>query len=272
MHPLVNIGIRAARAAGSVIVRYVDRIESLNIASKAANDFVSEVDREAERVIIETIRRSYPGHAFLGEESGRHAGDDSLWLIDPLDGTTNFLHGLPHFSVSLALQQRGHIEHAVVLDPLRQELFTASRGAGARLNDKRLRVATRKSLEGALLGTGFPFREGADVDTYLATLRVMMHGTAGIRRGGSAALDLAYVAAGRLDGFWEFGLSPWDVAGGALLVLEAGGIVTDPHGKDDWLRSGDIVAASPRVHAQMVKAIGELLPRTGAVRGDQPGH
>ena len=255
MHPLVNIGIRAARAAGSIIVRYVDRVESLNITSKASNDFVTEVDREAERVIIETIRRSYPGHGFLGEESGSHPGDESVWIIDPLDGTTNYLHGFPHFSVSLALQQRGRIEHAVVFDPMRQELFTASRGNGARMNDKRLRVAPRKGLDGAVIGTGFPFREGEDIDTYLATLRAIMHGTAGIRRAGSAALDLAYVAAGRLDGFWEFGLSPWDIAAGTLLVQEAGGLVTDVRGGEDWLRSGDVLVGSPRVHADMLQRL-----------------
>ncbi len=265
VHPLVNIGIRAARAAGNLIVRYVDRVDSLHVTSKAANDFVTEVDREAERIIIETIRRSYPTHGFLGEESGSHAGDESLWIIDPLDGTTNFLHGFPHFSVSLAVQQRGQIEHAIVFDPMRQEIFTASRGSGARLNDKRLRVVARKGLDGALLGTGFPFREGADVDAYLDTLRALMQGTAGIRRAGSAALDLAYVAAGRLDGFWEFGLSQWDIAAGALLVLESGGLVTDPRGADDWLKSGNILAASPRVHAQMLQTVRGVLPAGGRV-------
>ena len=255
MHPLVNIGIRAARAAGGVILRYVDRVDTLRVTAKAANDFVSEVDREAERVVMETIRRSYPKHGFLAEESGHHAGDDSVWIIDPLDGTTNFLHGFPQFCVSLALRQRGRVEHAIVFDPMRQDLFTASHGAGAQLNDRRIRVTNRRSMDGALLGTGFPFKEDADVDGYLAGLRPMMRDAAGIRRAGSAALDLAYVAAGRLDGFWEYRLQPWDLAAGALLVQEAGGICTDPNGGDRWLEKGDIVAGTPKVHAAMLERL-----------------
>ena len=255
MHPLVIIGIRAARAAGNVIVRHMDRIDALTVSEKSANDFVTEVDREAERVVIETIRRSYPNHGFLGEESGSHQGDESTWIIDPLDGTTNFLHGFPHFAVSLALRQRGRIEHGIILDPLRRELFTASRGSGARLDERRIRVTARRSLSGALLGTGFPYRDAASIDTYLPTLGALIVDTAGIRRAGSAALDLAYVAAGRLDGFWEFGLQPWDIAAGALMVQEAGGIVTDIGGGDGWLESGDTLAGAPKVHAAMLQRL-----------------
>ena len=253
---MLNIGIRAARAAGSVIIRYVDRLDTLTVSAKSSNDFVSEVDREAERIVIETIRRSYPNHGFLGEESGAHAGDDYTWIIDPLDGTTNFLHGLPQFAVSLALKHQDRIEQAVVFDPMRQELFTATRGGGAQMDGRRLRVSRRNSLDGALLGTGFPFRRNDDVDVYLQGLRNFMLNTAGIRRAGAASLDLAYVAAGRLDGFWEFGLQPWDVAAGALLVLEAGGLVGEPGGGADWLNSGDIVAATPRVFKAMLRTLG----------------
>ena len=255
MHPMLNIGIRAARAAGSVMMRYLDRLDTISVSAKAANDFVSEVDRESERVVIDVIRRSYPGHAILGEESGRHGGDEEFcWVIDPLDGTTNYIHGFPQFAVSIALMHRGRPDQGVVFDPLRQEMFTASRGAGAQLDGRRMRVS-RRGLNGALLGTGFPFSELAALEAYLETMKVFVPHTAGIRRAGAAALDLAYVAAGRLDGFWEFGLKPWDLAAGALLVQEAGGLVSDMRGDDGHFDSGDVVAANPRVHAAMIKAL-----------------
>ena len=259
-HPLLNIAIRAARKAGDVIARNVDRYDTFTVAEKATNDFVTEIDRIAERRIIDTVRRSYPDHAFLAEESGAHGHGDFEWIIDPLDGTTNFVHGFPHVAVSIAVRRRGRIEHAVVFDPLRQELFTASRGSGARLDDRRIRVAAKSGLKGALLGNGFPSREIDRLEPYLAALKALTSGSAQMRRSGSAALDLAYVAAGRLDGVWELGLSPWDVAAGALLVQEAGGIVAEPGGGDDYLRSGDVAAANPKVLRAMLRTIGPLLP------------
>jgi len=255
MHPTLNIAVKAARAAGDVILRYVDRVEGLSIQSKARNDFVSEVDHLAEQQIIRTLRRAYPDHAVLAEESGATGEAEYTWVIDPLDGTTNFLHGFPQYAVSLALKHRGRLEQAVIYDPLKQELFAASRGRGATLNSRRIRVAQRTSLEGALLGTGIPFREHQDLDRYLPTLRALVPGTAGVRRAGSAALDLAYVAAGRLDGFWEFGLHEWDMAAGVLLIQEAGGLVGDFDGGDRYLQTGNVVAASPKLFKAMVKSI-----------------
>ena len=255
-HPLLNIAIRAARQAGNVIARNIDRFDAFTVSEKAPNDFVTEIDRVAERRIIDAIRRSHPDHAFLAEESGTHGRSDFEWIIDPLDGTTNFVHGLPHVAVSIAVRHRTRIEHAVVFDPLRQELFTASRGSGAQLNDRRIRVATRNHLKGALLGTGFPFRELDRLESHLAAMKALISESAHIRRSGSAALDLAYVAAGRLDGFWEIGLAPWDIAAGALLVQEAGGMVSEPNGGNDYLQSGAVVAASPKVLRAMLRRLG----------------
>jgi myo-inositol-1(or 4)-monophosphatase len=235
------------------MLRYVDRAPQLDVDSKGLNDFVSEVDRKCEAAIIETLRTAYPSHGILAEESGRHGGDEYEWVIDPLDGTTNFLHGFPQFAVSIACRHKGQLEHGVIYDPLKQELFTASRGSGALLNDRRMRVSRQRGLEGALIGTGFPFREYARIDAYLDSLRAMMQVTAGIRRAGAAALDLAYVACGRLDGFWEFGLKEWDIAAGALLILEAGGMVSDLDGTDNYLQTGNVLAATPAVFVQMQK-------------------
>ena len=269
-HPLLNIAIRAARQAGNVIAHNVDRFDTFTVSEKATNDFVTEIDRVAERRIIDTIRRSHPDHAFLAEESGARGRSDFEWIIDPLDGTTNFVHGLPHVAVSIAVRHRGRIEHGVVFDPLRQELFTASRGSGAQLDDRRIRVATRNSLKGALLGSGFPFRELDRIETYLESLKALISGSAQIRRSGSAALDLAYVAAGRLDGFWETGLAPWDIAAGAVLVQEAGGIVAEPSGGSDYMTSGNVTAANPRVLRSMLRAIGPPLPeRTSTKAGNR---
>jgi myo-inositol-1(or 4)-monophosphatase len=251
MHPMLNIAIRAARAAGSLIVRYVDRVDSLNIKEKARNDFVSDVDRMAEQAIIETIRRSYPDHEILAEESGASGNSEFQWIIDPLDGTTNFLHGFPHYSVSVALRHRGQLDQGVVFNPISQELFTATRGSGAQLDNKRIRASTHKGLDQTLLGTGFPFRELQHLDSFMASMQAVIPHAAGVRRTGSAALDLAYVAAGRLDGFWEFGLAPWDMAAGALLVREAGGIVTDCDGSDRYMDSGNIIAAAPKVISEL---------------------
>ena len=259
-HPLLNIAVRAARQAGNVIARNIDRFDAFTVSEKSTNDFVTDIDRVAERRIIDTIRRSYPDHAFLAEESGAHGHNDFEWIIDPLDGTANFVHGFPHVAVSIAVRHRGRLQHAVVFDPLRQELFTASRGSGAQVNDRRLRVATKSDLKGALLGSGFLFRELDRLESYLTALKALISGQAQIRRSGSAALDLAYVAAGRLDGFWELGLAPWDIAAGALLVQEAGGIVAEPSGGHDYMRSGDVAAANPKVLRAMLRTIGPPLP------------
>jgi myo-inositol-1(or 4)-monophosphatase len=252
---MINIAVRAARAAGNVLLRYYDRIDSLTITNKGKNEFVSEVDRAAEEVIIETLRKAYPDHAILAEESGHTDGNAFQWVIDPLDGTTNYLHGFPQFSVSIALKHKGVLEHGVVYDPLREEMFTASRGSGALLNDRRIRVTGRKGLEGALVGTGFPYREHSDLEAYLGMFRELIQKTAGIRRPGSAALDLAYVAAGRLDGFWELDLSEWDIAAGTLLIREAGGTVTDIRGGDRHLESGNLIAGGIKVHGALLQAI-----------------
>lgn len=251
MKPMLNIAVRAARAAGDAIMRHYDRLDAVQVESKQRNDFVSEVDREAEARIITTLRRAYPEHGILAEESGAQAGDGHVWIIDPLDGTTNFLHGFPHFAVSIALEYEGRLELGVIYDPIRQELFTTTRGGGAELNNRRIRVSQRRSLEGALLGTGFPYRDDQPDADYLALLQTFMSATAGIRRPGSAALDLAYLAAGRIDGFWELGLSRWDIAAGALLVREAGGIVRDLHGGEDYLTTGNILGANPKVFHEM---------------------
>lgn len=258
VHPLLTIAIRAAREAGKVIVREMDRVDALDVTTKGLNDYVSEVDRRAERAIIATVRRSYPDHAILGEETGADGVDDHVWVIDPLDGTTNYLHGFPVFSVSIAIKYRGKVEHGVVYDPLRNELFTATRGRGAQLNNHRVRVSRRTGLEGALLGTGFPFRDMKDLDAYLAIFRELLTKTAGIRRPGSAALDLAYVACGRLDGFWEYGLKEWDMAAGTLLIQEAGGAVSDFEGGEAYLTTGNVVGGGLRVQAAILEVIGRL--------------
>ena len=262
MNPVVNIAIRAARAAGNIIVRALDQIDTLKIDLKGANDFVTDIDRRAEQEIIQILRRSYPGHAILGEETGGSGDSSTVWIIDPLDGTTNFLHGFPQFAVSIAMRHNGRLEHAVVYDPLRQELFVASRGEGARLNDHRMRVTNSRGLEGALIGTGFPFRHQQFLEDYLNCFRALSKQVADMRRPGSAALDLAYVAAGRLDGFWELGLAEWDMAGGALLILESGGRVGDFSGGDNYLSTGNIIAGNPKVFAGIIQTIQPYLPDT----------
>ncbi len=255
MNPMLNIAVRAARAAENVIIRQIDHVQDLPVSRKSRNDFVTEVDKQAEKVIIDTIHKSYPDHAILAEESGQQGDSQYVWIIDPLDGTTNFIHGFPQYAISIALQHRGEIEQAVVYDPLRQELFTASRGAGASLNNKRIRVSKQNRLEGALLGTGFPFKQQERLDDYLKSFRALFPMTAGIRRAGAASLDLAYVACGRLDGFWELGLKPWDMAAGALLVKEAGGMISDLDGRENYLKTGDVIAATPNLYDEMLKTI-----------------
>lgn len=267
MHPMLNIAVRAAREGGKVITRSLNRADQVRYSAKAAKDFVSDVDQASEAAIIATLRKAYPDHAILAEESGEHSGDSEFrWIIDPLDGTTNFLHGFPHYAISIALEHNGRLDQAVVYNPISQDLYTASRGAGAELNSRRIRVSNCRSLDSALLGTGLPFREGDNFDAGFAVLREFSERTVGIRRPGSAALDLAAVAAGQFDGFWEAHLSAWDVAAGALLVREAGGLVTDLSGGENWLRSGSIVAGTPKVLPEMLKVI---RPQAAAMTG---GH
>jgi len=261
MDPMLNIAVRAARAAGDLISRYATRVDTLTITNKGRNDFVSEVDKQAEMEIINILQKAYPDHSFLGEEGGRQGAADKkgksdfMWVIDPLDGTTNFLHGFPQFSVSIGLMHKGRMECGVVYDPNRQELFTAKRGAGAMLDNRRIRVSKQKGFPGALFGTGFPFKDQRHIDAYLAMFKDLMKDTAGIRRPGSAALDLAYVACGRFDGFWELGLKPWDIAAGVLLVQEAGGMVTDLQGEDQYWLTGNVVVSNPRLHSLMLDTI-----------------
>jgi len=260
MQPMLNTAIRAARSAARVMMMYIDRLDSVTIDSKGRNDFVSEVDRLAEQEIIKTLLKAYPDHTIFAEESGEQPGNDYHWIIDPLDGTTNFLHAFPHFCISIALKHKGVLQQAVVYDPVREELFAASKGAGAFLNDKRMRVTSLAGLNGALLGTGFPFKVQQHIDDYLATFKALFMQASDIRRPGSAALDLAYVAAGRLDGFWELNLSPWDIAAGILLIQEAGGMVSDFNGGKNYFASGNVVAANPKVHTDMLKTMKPHLP------------
>ncbi len=261
MHPLLNIAVRAARRGGDTIFRYLNRLHDIQVSTKSQNEYVTEVDRLAEQEIIRVIRDAHPDHGVLAEESGASGSDEHLWIIDPLDGTTNFIHGFPVFAVSLAYQHRGRLEQAVIYDPTRQELFTATRGAGAHLDGRRIRVSRQISLEGALIGTGFPYRANMQwADEYLAMLKHLSRKVAGVRRPGAAALDLAYVAAGRFDGFWELGLKKWDIAAGALLIIEAGGRIGTLTGGDDYLETGHVAAGTPKVYAQLLKEIQPYMP------------
>ena len=255
MHPMLNIAIRAARNAGNIIIRSLQHVEHLEVTEKGRNDFVSDVDRLAEQEIINTIHKSYPEHAILAEESGTQGDSDIIWVIDPLDGTKNFLHSFPHYCVSIAIRVSGKTEHGVIYDPLRDELFTASRGAGAKLNERRIRVTKRKALAGGLLATGFPFKHPQHFAAYLATFNAVFPQVADLRRTGSAALDLAYVAAGRLDGYWEIGLEKWDLAAGVLLIEEAGGVVSDFTGDDDYFNHGNLVVGNLRLQKQLLDSI-----------------
>jgi len=253
---MLNIAVRAARRAGDIMIRQLNQLESLTVTEKSRNDFVSRVDEMAEAAIIEVVRDHYPDHAILAEESGAAGDNEYRWIIDPLDGTTNYLHGNPVFSVSIAVMHRRELQHAVVYDPLRQEIFTASRGDGAQLDGRRIRVSKQGTLRGSLIGTGFPYRMSeANMDVYLKMLRAVMLETAGVRRPGSAALDLCYVAAGRVDGFWELGLKIWDIAAGALIIREAGGRISDLVGADTYLESGNVIAGTPKVYSALSKLI-----------------
>ncbi len=254
MHPLVNIAIAAARAAGNHIMRYMDRADQLKITKKGRNDFVTEVDRGAEAEIVRQVRKNYPDHEILAEEGGASGKNDVVWIIDPLDGTTNFLHGLPHFAVSIGIQVKGKLEHGVIYAPCTQDLYVTSRGTGATLNSRKIRVSKTKDLDASLVGTGVPIR-AQNLDAYIPMLRSVVATTAGVRRAGAASLDLAYVAAGRLDAFWELNLKPWDVAAGLLLVEEAGGIVSEIFGAEDLLATGNVLAATPKLHPQLAEML-----------------
>ncbi|MFZ6846506.1 inositol monophosphatase family protein [Undibacterium sp. RuTC16W] len=259
MHPMLNTAIKAARRGATIINRASFDLDRVQVTEKQYNDFVTEVDRAAEAAIIEVLTTAYPDHAILAEESGAsanlHDDNDNVWIIDPLDGTTNFIHGFPQYCVSIALQQRGVITQAVVYDPTRNEMFTASKGAGAFLNDKRIRVTRCDKIADALIGTGFPARDLSGLDEYMEMFKIMTTKCQGLRRPGAAALDLAYVAMGRLDGFFEKGLAPWDIAAGSLLITEAGGIVGNFSGDGNYLHKGDVLAGTPKVFAQMVGAL-----------------
>jgi myo-inositol-1(or 4)-monophosphatase len=267
LHPMLNIAIKAARAAGAIINRASLDLDRLQVDTKAPNDFVTEVDRAAEVAIIDILLAAYPGHGILAEESGSTRGardSDYVWIIDPLDGTTNFIHGLPTYAVAIGLAFRNQVQQAVVYDPARNDLFYASKGRGAFLNDKRLRVSKRTRMADSLIGTGFPFRKAEDFAPYLKMFETVMKSCAGVRRPGAAALDLCYVAAGWYDGFFETGLSPWDVAAGSLLVTEAGGLVGNFTGDADFLHRREVVAGCPKIYGQLVQM---LAPYTGVTPG-----
>jgi myo-inositol-1(or 4)-monophosphatase len=261
MHPTLNIAIKAARRAGQIINRASLDLSQVKVATKQQSDYVTEVDKAAEAAIIDVLSDAYPKYAILAEESGSSTGSEGdsefQWIIDPLDGTTNFIHGFPQYAVSIGLAQNGVMQHGVVYDPNRNELFTASKGGGAFLNDKRIRVGNRTKLADALIGTGFPYRVFDKMDQYLAIFKELTQKTAGMRRPGAASLDLAWVASGRLDGFWEFGLSPWDMAAGALLITEAGGLVGDIKGEQDYLATGDMLAGNPKIFSQLLQIISQ---------------
>jgi myo-inositol-1(or 4)-monophosphatase len=259
MNPMLTIAVKAARRAATVINRGAQDLGAVKVRSKTYNDFVTEIDQAAEAAILSTLQDAYPDHGFLGEETGNTGNVDTnaeyQWVIDPLDGTTNFIHGFPQYCISIALKKRGQLDQAVIYDPNRNDLFTASKGGGAFLNERRIRVSNRSKLQEALIGTGFPFRDFKHLDTHMAMMKDMIKKTTGIRRPGSAALDLAYVAAGWLDGFWEINLSQWDIAAGALLVSEAGGLVGNFEGNEGYLASGNILAANPKVFSQMLQVL-----------------
>jgi myo-inositol-1(or 4)-monophosphatase len=256
MHPMLNTAVKAARKAASLITRASFDIDKLTVRRKRQNDFVSEVDHAAEEAIISVLRDAYPDHGILAEESGEQGGDaEFVWVIDPLDGTTNFLHGFPQYCISIGLLHKGKPTQAVVFDPNRNELFTATKGVGAYLNDRRIRASRVDKLEDALMGTGFPFREVGHLDDYLRMFKNVTMATSGIRRPGAAALDLAWVACGRIDGFWEIGLSPWDIAAGALLVREAGGLIGDLDGNEGFIDSGRVVASNPKIFNALLQVL-----------------
>ncbi|MDA0680587.1 MAG: inositol monophosphatase family protein [Proteobacteria bacterium] len=257
MHAMLNVAVMAARRGGDTLIRNMNKLEKLNVEQKGRNDFVSDADYAAEKAVIETILKHYPDHAILAEESGQTGESDYVWIIDPLDGTTNYLHRFPVYCVSVALAHNGRLEHGAVYDPLRQEFFTATRGQGAQLEGHKIRVSGRIDLERALIGTGFPYRDSNEAfEPYMNMLVSAMKNTTGIRRAGSAALDLCYVAAGRLDAYWETGLKPWDLAAGTLIVREAGGIVSGLDGSEEFMDNGHVLCGSPKIYAALAKLFG----------------
>ena len=260
MHPLLNIAVTAAREAGKIIVQAMDHVDKVRLEEKGQNDFVTEIDQAAERIIIEEIHKNYPGHGILAEESGHQSGNDYTWIIDPLDGTTNFIHGFPHFCVSIAVKHLDRLVHAVIYDPIRNELFMTSRGRGASVNDKRVRVSQNPVMSHALIATGFPHRANQPVDTYLKTFNEILPKAGGLRRAGSAALDLAYVAAGRVDGFWELGINIWDISAWALMIQEAGGLISDLQGGNDYLKTGNVVCGNPKIFKSLLKSVQPNVP------------
>ena len=263
MQPLLNIAISAARQAGDIISRHVEQLEHMKVTPKGKDDFFCEVDVKAEQAIINTIRKAYPDHGIIAEESGvQNEEAESVWIIDPLDGTRNYLHGFPFYAVSIALRVKNRIEHAVVYDPLRHECFSASRGRGARLNDHRIRVSKQTLLSESLLGTGFPFRDTELAARYFPTFEALFGKCASVRGTGSAALDLAYVASGRLDAFWKLGLKPWDIAAGSLLIQEAGGLISDLQGGEEYIRHGDVVAGAPKVFKALLQTLAPIWIKT----------
>ncbi|MBU0744039.1 MAG: inositol monophosphatase [Gammaproteobacteria bacterium] len=257
MHPLMTIATKAARSAGKIILRATDRLDTIQVGEKGHNNFVTEVDQQVEQEIINIILDSYPDHAILGEESGVSGTGDYTWIIDPIDGTNNFIHGHPHFCVSIAVKYKDRIEHGLIYDPLRQELFTATFGAGAFLNDRRIRVASRKQLEGSVIASSFGNKASKEIGIFLKILASILPYAAGTRRSGSAALDLAYVACGRLDGAWGINLSPWDIAAGTLIIQEAGGIVTDLGSNDNYLTTGSLIAGNQNIHKIILQLVQE---------------
>ena len=265
MHPLLNVAVMASRRAGAVLGRNFKKLKKLKVEMKGHNDYVSEADHLAEAAIINVIHKHYPEHAILAEESGASGESDTVWIIDPLDGTTNYLHGLPVFCVSIAVQVNGRMEHAVVYDPMREELFTATRGSGAQLDEHKIRVSGNKELQHSLIGTGFPYRDSnIPLPPYMKMLQTVLIHTSGVRRTGAAALDLCYVAAGRLEGFWETGLQKWDLAAGALIIREAGGIISGMDGSEDFLDTGHVLTGSPKIYSALAKL---LAPDIKAVFG-----
>jgi len=256
MHALLNVAVMAAHRGGDTLIRILPKLDKIKVEQKSYNNYVSEADINAERAVIRTILKHYPDHAILAEESGQQGDSDYVWIIDPLDGTTNFLHRFPVFCVSVGLMYKNQLEHAAVYDPLRQELFTASRGQGAHLDGRRIRVSKQTSLEHTLIGTGFPFRDtNISLALYLKILETVLKHTSGVRRAGAAALDLCYVAAGRLDGFWETGLHKWDMAAGALIIREAGGIISDMNGSENFLDTGHVLTGSPKIYSALMKLL-----------------